>query len=124
MTDWIVNAYPLIIKIELTGESSVKAGGILKNGRFVGVMKDGICLFDVSHRTERRPDEVNTIFWGGKTTPLTALFLNRERALDCFKTLNRENWDPRWREETEEVIRAIGDNHPIFILGRDLSPLA
>ncbi len=110
--------WPIVEKIALRGESAVKLGGRLHNGHFVGIMKDEINLYDAVWREGRpqRPDEVNIVHWGGHTSPIVGLFLNRKEAMRCFKSKNQKNCDSRWRKQTEETLKAIGDNHPVFIL--------
>ena len=114
--------FPVVEKIALRGESAVPVGGRLHNGHLVGIMKTEINLYyedysPFSGRREQpqRPEEVNIHYWGGHTSPIVALFLNKEEAMSCFNSENQKNCDPRWRKQTEETLGAIGDNHPVFI---------
>lgn len=59
---------------------------------------------------------VNIALWGGHTSYIIALFLDKDEALDCFKYGSVEQCDPRWKEQTKKTLEAIGDNHPVFIL--------
>jgi hypothetical protein len=113
------NRDPIVEKIALRGESRVQIGGRLHNGDFVGIMKGGLVLYIEDHPKDGRiqkPEEVNTAFWGGHTSPIIGLFLELEEAMACHNSENLEICDSRWRKETEETLRAIGNNHPVFIL--------
>lgn len=113
---------PIVEKIALRGPSAVAKGGRLHNGQFVGIMKDQINLYFAEYRNGRpeRPEYVSTSHWGGHTSPVSALFLDRQAALRCFR-FKRQDCDLRWRKETEEVLAAIGDDHPVFIVSKHAS---
>ncbi|MFH1183168.1 MAG: hypothetical protein V1690_02820 [Candidatus Moraniibacteriota bacterium] len=113
---------PFIRKISLQGESRVSVGGIM-SGPMLAIAKwlqfytpEGHSLLSPQTSFERRLEMVNTQFWKGKTSHITALFLTKEKAKKCFSFLDRELCDPRWREETEAIIRAIGENHPTITI--------
>jgi len=113
------NRDPIVEKIALRGESRVQVGECLHNGDFVGIMKGGLVLYLEDHPKSGRiqkPEEVNTAFWGGHTSAIIGLFLRVEGAMICHDSKNLEICDPRWRKETEETLRAIGNSHPVFIL--------
>ncbi|MFH1093901.1 MAG: hypothetical protein V1739_07090 [Candidatus Omnitrophota bacterium] len=112
---------PIIEKIALRGESKIPIGGRLKNGSLVGLARTGIELYDEDHPKlgrRQRPEEVNTGFIGGHTSPIVGLFFKKEEALTCSVSENLQIYDPRWQKQTQEVLNAIGDNHPIFIIAR------
>jgi len=118
--------YPIVEKIALKGESKVPVGGRLKNGYLVGITRDGILLYDEDHPRPDKPQdpkEVNIAFWGGHTSPIVALFLNKEEAIECLNSSGLQNCDSRWRKQTEETLKAIGENHPVFILSK-YSPIS
>ena len=78
---------------------------------------------DFSHYSSARknpqlPEEVNTLNWGGGTSPTVALFTNQKRAFSCYRAKNLATPDPRWRPETEKTLAAIGRGHPRFIPAR------
>ncbi len=113
---------PVVTKIALRGESGITIGRCLAGGSLVGITKAGLQLYDHGadflgqERTRReRAEEVNEFFHGGHTSPVVALFLTRAGADDCFLTEDLMPSDLRWRQETEEVLKAIGDEHPVFI---------
>jgi len=90
-------------------------GGRLTGGNDVGIMlKTGIVLFNPSKR-DREPESVNIVHWGGKTSPITALFLNKKKAIKCLHSEDIKMCDPRWKKETLEVFKKIGTKHPVFI---------
>ena len=61
---------------------------------------------------ERRLEMVNTQYWGGGTSAITALFLTEDKARQCFDQSGLEPCDPRWIEDTKQVLEAIGEEHP------------
>lgn len=125
------NREPVVKKIALRGESKIPKGNILKGGRLVGITRFGIILYDEDfspfsqrpHKKHQDPELVNTIMWGGKTSPLVALFLDRKQALTCLNFKSLSVCDPRWQKETKEVLDAIGDNHPVFVISQESHPL-
>lgn len=123
------NHTPIVEKIALRGTSAVSVGERLKDGGLVGITRwGGIILYDEDHYSKSRkrplrPEEVNIVFWGGHTSPVVALFLKEDEAMNCFNSENLQDRDQRWREQTEEVLTAIGDSHPVFILSR-MDPLS
>jgi len=113
------NRDPIVEKIALRGVSRLSVGGRLHNGDFVGIMKAGLVLYIEDHPKSGRiqkPEEVNTAFWGGHTSAIVGLFLEKDDAMNCNHTPFLQICDPRWRKETEKTLRAIGENHPVFIL--------
>ncbi|HDZ54643.1 MAG TPA: hypothetical protein ENI19_03185 [Candidatus Nealsonbacteria bacterium] len=112
---------PIIEKIVLRGESKISVGQRLKNGRYVGITPCGIILYDEDHprgieRSPQKPEEVNIAFYGGKTTPIIALFLSKDKATTCLDSEDLEPSDSRWENETREVLNSIGNNHPVLII--------
>jgi len=102
-------------------ESAVMTIGMrLRNGRLVGVMRMGILLYHPgAGASERRPETVNTRRnWGGSTSEIIGLFLNEEDARGCLCSENPTVLDRRWADKTREVLTAIGDSHPIFVICR------
>jgi hypothetical protein len=61
---------------------------------------------------EREIAQVNTAYWGGRTSGIVALFLNENDAETCFESSDLELCDPRWLENTKEVVKRIGNEHP------------
>lgn len=118
------NNWPIVEKIALRGESKTPVGGRLRNGCFVGIMGgklSGISLYDQDYPRRgsvQPPEMVNTAFFGGGTSRLVALFLEKEAAIKCSDSENLQPLDPRWRKQTNEVLSAIGSNHPVFIISR------
>lgn len=99
----------------MKGESEIAVGGRLTCGNSVGIMlKEGIVLFNPSRR-DREPESVNIVHWGSKTSPITALFLNKKKAIKCLYSKDIKTCDPRWRKETLEVLNKTGTEHPVFI---------
>jgi len=55
---------------------------------------------------------VNTRYWGGNTSDIIGLFLERKDAEACFQVGNLIPLDPRWRTQTIATLQAIGSEHP------------
>ncbi len=114
------HGWPIVEKIALAGESKIGIGERLEGGYLVGVTRwGGIILYNEDHpRKERRQTAamVNTFFHGGKTSPIAALFLNKEEAAECLKAENRQKFDARWEEQTKNVLESIGNDHQVFIV--------
>ena len=122
MTDNSANNWPVVEKIALRGESGIPIGHRLNYGTFIGINKNGLWLFgDTSFQNQkpgnrrRRAEEVEDFFQKGKTSPIVALFLTEDKARECFSVENLVRVDSRWRTETEEVLKAIGNDHPVFV---------
>lgn len=118
------NNWPIVEKIALKGESKLPVGGRLRNGCLVGIMGgklSGIILYDQDHPRPgsiQPPEMVNTNFYGGGTSRLVALFLEKETAIECLDSENPQPLDPRWQRQTKEVLNAISNSHPVFIVSR------
>ena len=65
---------------------------------------------------QRQVEMVNTVYWQGKTSTVIALFLTEEKARECFASPDLKPCDPRWLENTNEVLEAIGENHPTITI--------
>ena len=117
---------PLVEKIAQRGSSAVAVGGRLKSGSLIGVTKRGIYLYDDDlpypgrpGGRPARPEEVDVLFWADHTSPVVGLFLNEADARGCLDWGHGREHDPVWWSHTMAVIKAIGDDHPTFILSRD-----
>lgn len=113
--DEMENGCPIVEKIAEKKISPFPIGGKLKNGSRIGIMlKMGIVLYNPSRR-EEKPEQVNIARWGGKTSSIVALFLEKDRAIRCLDSKNITMCDPRWKKETLETLEKIGNNHPVFV---------
>ncbi len=113
-------------KIALQGTSELKVGEDIAEGGMVA-----ICSYLQTYipekygRTapmtgyERNFRRVNSSHWRAGTSPLTALFLDKDEAMRCFETHDREPMDPRWLEASRATLQAIGDDHPSFFVSHD-----
>jgi|GEM_PF-1091355 len=102
-------------------------GTKMENGRYLGISGLRLTLYN-SHKTDSEgrpqgPDSVNMIHWGGGTSPISALFLKRYDAKKCLESKNHRQWDIRWEKETSETLKAIGSNHPLFIIGTTVAEI-
>jgi len=65
---------------------------------------------------ERKVEMVNTQYWRGKTSDIIGLFLAEDKAQEYFSSSKLKPCDPRWQEDTREVLEAIGENHPTITI--------
>lgn len=101
---------PIVRKVALKGKSRVLVGGNLKNGDYIGITGDGICLYIEDHPKNGRiqdPEEVNTAFWGGHTSPIVGLFLLKKDARNCLNSAKLIKTDKRWEKQTRQALEAI-----------------
>lgn len=111
---------PLVVKLALRpgSDSSIVAGTSLKNGQMLSVGKqlrmftpEGHGWFSPNTSWERDLTKVPTMWWGGQTSYVVALFLEKEDAEKCLAVCSEITCDPRWINQTKEVLQAIGDEH-------------
>lgn len=115
------NGVPIVEKIAVRGRSRVAVGQRLRDGSYAGITPEGIILYEDDHprhlgRPHHRPEEVSTAFYGGHTSPIVALFLDKDRAMACFDSEGLMPSDPRWEAETKEALSSIGDNNPVLVI--------
>ncbi len=121
--DGIPRGEPTVEKIALHGESSVLPGERLRGGRFLGVRRDGLRMYNDHYAGERgdpEPSEhINTLYHGGGTTPIVALFLKHNEAMICLAEIMLNGaceLDSRWERQTLAVLLSIDERHPVFIV--------
>lgn len=109
---------PVLTKLALKGTSSVKEGAQISTGSMLCIMKwlqlfvpEGSGVVSQFSTVQRDAAQVNTTYWGGHTSAIAALFLEKESALTCFNESPQPR-DQRWRTQTLEVLRALGVDHP------------
>jgi hypothetical protein len=64
-------------------------------------------------------EDNNTAWWGGNTSQIVALFLNKEEALFCSSQPDLRACDPRWINQTKKVLEEIGEDHPTITICHD-----
>lgn len=112
---------PIVEKISKRAPSKIEVGEMLRGGYEVGILDDSIILFTSSpSRNDRDPIRVNIAFWGGNTSPIVALFLEEKDARICLESGSQNRWDPDYIDNTKETLRAIGKNHPVFIISESV----
>ena len=112
------------VVIKNGAESSVVAGGRLKNGHLVGISNESLALYDEDHpKAGRRqpPDMVNYAFWGGGATPIKALLIDKCEALECLNDDSEEKTE-FWKERTKKVVDLIGNDHQTFVFATTFIP--
>lgn len=117
---------PSVVKIALRGESPIPVGHKLKNTVMVSVGKNLIGYipekYGLMHQLagfERDISKVNTVFWGGHTSFVVALFEKKADAMACLNEPNLRPADPRFIKSTRNILEKIGDEHPVFFVPHD-----
>lgn len=110
------NNWPIVRKISGQENSDMQTGVCLRNGDFIGI-GTCICLFSYHPKSGRNFEGMNTVNWGGTTSGLVALFLDRESAEACVTVGSLESLSDRYREQTVAVLEEIGDDHEVFTIG-------
>ncbi|MFC1598810.1 hypothetical protein ACFL2U_02270 [Patescibacteria group bacterium] len=107
---------PIVSKIQSYRENkSIGLGDRLDGGSTVGIGTIGIQLYRQSKG--RRMEDTNTMNWGGGTSKIIGLFLDRNKAMAIKRRKKPlKDCDPRWKKDTMAVLEAIGDNHPVFVI--------
>ena len=112
---------PVVEKIGKGEESDIDTGEQLgmdnAGGSNVGITGyKGIVLYDSENGMPA--EGINRLYHGAHTSLIVALFLRLEDALFCFSNSDRIPLDPIWRKNTEEVLAAIGEDHPVFVVSK------
>ena len=116
--------YAQVKKIAEKGKS-IKNGRILKKGTFVAIQPKKLALFYApigfyEKSLLEMPDEKSED-WGCEASgQIVALFLKRKEAIECFKQSDLMMNDFRWENQTEEVVRLIGLDHPFFCISPNI----
>lgn len=105
------DGYPSAVKIALRGQSKLPVGHRLRGGNMIAICWK---LIAYSPEGNREIEKVNTFYWGDSTSHIVALFKTEDEARLCFASDDPKSCDPRWIEETREVLREIGEDHPVF----------
>lgn len=115
---------PVAVKIGIKGQSNAGVGNRL-TGKMIGIGRH-LLPFSMG---EGGVDGVESIerllvetgrgsWWWGGSSPVIALFMRQEDAKRCLEAPGLVPCDPRWIEETQQVLQAIGSNHPAFAVFR------
>lgn len=121
---------PVLDKIALVGESKALVGRVEQEADFLAITEHfGLVLC----RWESEPPPVprewrledmtaaRAVF---ETSAIAGLFLTEEGARACFRISDLGPWDLRWVKETNDVIAAIGEDHPVFMPPMIADPIA
>jgi hypothetical protein len=100
---------PFAEKILRFNTSAVPVGHKIKNGTMVGITEYGLVLY-ITDKHRNPPCKVDIERRGGRTSPIVAIFLNKDEALKCSKKPHLLHWDFSWDKETKEALQAIKEN--------------
>ena len=104
------------IACEKTTPDSIPVGEVLPNGTCVAIGEQ-----ITAYRPkidERRFELLTKKYLGGQTSAIVGLFFSKQRAEACFRWEDKAFYDSRWMCETNEVLRAIGEDHPTVYVYR------
>ncbi|MEI6420152.1 MAG: hypothetical protein WCO30_00830 [bacterium] len=94
--------------------SPVKKGSTLKHGSKVSIGRT-IIMFSPHNEYQKDIGGIDDRLWGGHTSAVIALFLNKKKAVACAKSdCFHSPCDRRWLDETKAVLDRIGGSHPVF----------
>ncbi|MEK7463585.1 MAG: hypothetical protein AAB610_00475 [Patescibacteria group bacterium] len=110
---------PKLTKLECKKPAKNKTaiGRVVENGSMLAV-GDQLVLFvpegagGQNTRVERELTMVNTSYWGGRTSRVVALFLDKNEARLAYGKSNHASCDKRWLPQTIATLKAIGLDHP------------
>lgn len=112
---------PEIVKMEFKGKGKSKEGYRINKHRMVAVCKRLITFNPLGSNfvsqkrfEEKQISNIHTLQWGEQTSEIIALFLEEKDARTCYNLVivKQKNDIDKWRQDTIEVLRAIGENHP------------
>lgn len=112
--------FPLVQKISCDNQSEVSTGQKLETGNMIAFGKV-IVVYRVNMRLPRRERKLEAHLHEripANTSSVVALFFTAKEAQECFRQERREPNDKRWRQQTKNVLDAIGDKHPVFDIMR------
>lgn len=117
------DGFPSAEKIALRGKSSFPVGYKLQGGIMIAICKglqmyipEGCGLTTPMFKSERRIEGVTKRWWGERSSPIVALFKDRDEALKCSECGDLQPCDSRWLEQTKAVLNEIGNDHPAFYI--------
>lgn len=111
-----VGQAPFIIKIISRDKNNrIKLGEKIDNGSMIAI-GTYLQFFTPESDSPILPQKVN---WGGCTSKIVALFMDKNTALQCVGSQDYVPCDPRWKKNTIEVLRAIGTDHLYFSVSTD-----
>ena len=106
-------------KIALKGESKFPVGHKIEDGMMIAIARclqayipEGHSWLSSQTSFERRLEDVHSSWWRTGTSPIVALFLSEEAAQACFEQPDLVPCDPRWIDQTKEVLASVGEEHP------------
>lgn len=110
---------PIVQKVRMRFQSIVGTGKRLMGGSLVGIRAVGLLLYsDGKENTPHaKPEDIAPVLQGSKSSPLVGLFRTLAEAETCIREENTKVFDSRWQKQTADVLRAIGTNHPVFVVG-------
>lgn len=116
--DGEVKNAPVVEKIDCNGDSAIAIGERLKPapGEKLLISPDWLCFFEPE--PDKPVETLSNAHFGAHSSPIIALFLNRDRALACLEFGDKVPADKRWTRETKEVLDMIPADHPQFEVSR------
>jgi len=101
------------IRIKKDTSSPIEVGTKLIGGNRLAITPAGLVVYESERRLPL--SELPSAKFYGKTGWVVGLFLNNIEAHNCLDSPGIELCDPRWRRQTNQVLRVIGNDHPSII---------
>ncbi len=119
---------PSITKVATRGgkKLGVPVGGRFHGKFYVAITGKGLFRYSM-FRHQRVPasepvkkiEEVGRRQRGMSANPPVGIFLSRSKADECYAESSVIKFDPRWHNETLEVLEQIGENHPLVTISNE-----
>lgn len=114
--EWEPEQRPVITKVAMDPGhiSRIPVGECMHIGDFVSLRGNGLITYLCD---QRQPLE--TVIRGrcvDNTSGIVGLFFDEDDARRCLHEAGIQRLDPRFRDPTKEVLAAISDDHPIFVI--------
>ncbi|GEM_PF-3210652 len=118
---------PTVKVIATIPGSQFEVGTTMSGGTFVAVMNGSLGLYHHQPKssivekyvTLALPEEVDPKEFGSIIGNVSALFLSGKAALRALRGRDDEVERLGYEQCTKDVLRAIGPNHPVFVISRD-----
>jgi len=114
---------PTIEKIANFGKNKIPVGEVHNEGDTIGITKLGVHSYRGRRSRGNKNwvellENVKVLYWLWRTEGVAGLFLQEKDALECGKKKNLKLCDPRWKEQTMQVLTEVGDGHPFFTISQ------
>ncbi|MDD5318659.1 MAG: hypothetical protein PHF79_02460 [Candidatus Pacebacteria bacterium] len=104
----------------------VPVGGVLLGGFYLGITLEGCVKYGMKRHQRapldtppKRVEELSKSRKAMQTFPPIGFFFDRNAADSCFESDSHDVFDLDWQSSTQDVLRAIGPNHPLITISTE-----